>query len=197
MDFNPFKHKISDLNSFTAEKGNLLIAEPFMKDPYFKRSVVLLCEHESNGTVGLILNHPLGIQLKEVLPDFPDFDAAVFLGGPVNPQNLFFLHRHGGIPGSIEISKDLYWDGDFEVLKSLIQNGEVNSQEIRFFLGYSGWDFDQLQNEIEGQSWLINRIDNQDILNIPPEDLWKHSIKSMEKKQATMMADFPEDPSLN
>ena len=70
MDFNPFKHKISELTTLVAQKGRVLIAEPFMLDPYFKRSVVLLTEHSKQGAVGFILNQPLGIQVQEVLPDF-------------------------------------------------------------------------------------------------------------------------------
>lgn len=197
MDFNPFKHKISELSSISAGKGNLLIAEPFMQDPYFKRSVVLLCEHSNEGIVGFILNQSLGIKLSEVMPDISEQDFPVFLGGPVSPQNLFFLHRFGELPGCLQITDELYWDGDFEILKMMLQKGEVMPEDIRFFLGYSGWDFDQLSNEIENQSWLINQLNMSDIFEINPDHLWKHAVKSMKKKQATILAEFPEDPTLN
>lgn len=197
MDFNPFEHKLSDLSSFSPEKGNLLIAEPFMKDPFFKRSVVILCEHSKEGIVGFILNQSLDIQISELIPDLSDCNFPVFLGGPVSPQNLFFIHRIKELPGSLQISDNLFWDGDFDILKKMLQKGKISEKDIRFFLGYSGWDFKQLRTEIEAQSWLINRLEIDAVFEIDSTSLWKHAVQSMEKKQASMLANFPEDPSLN
>ncbi len=196
MDFNPFKHKITELNKLKAEVGNVLIAEPFMQDPYFKRSVVLLSEHNAEGTVGFILNSPLDIQLSQVLPDFPEIDAAVFLGGPVQPQNLFYVHNQADLPGAVPISEKLYWDGDFDLLQEYIRSGIIQPKNIRFFLGYSGWDSDQLTEEIESQSWLISKISPQEILSTETDELWKSSVQAMGKTPA-LFANFPEDPKLN
>ena len=196
MDFNPFKHKISELTTLEAQKGRVLIAEPFMQDPYFKRSVVLLTEHSKQGAVGFILNQPLGIQVQEVLPDFLECEAPVYLGGPVNPQNLFFIHNSSTLPGAIQISESLYWDGDFELLKNWLEVGKILPNEVRFFLGYSGWDYAQLNGELEKQSWLISQLDESTILDSNTDTLWKHSLQAMGKEQA-ILSSFPEDPSLN
>lgn len=197
MDFNPFAQKITDLNSHKVEKGCLLIAEPFMQDPYFKRSVVLICDHSPEGTLGFILNHPLQLEINQILSDFPKFPNSAFLGGPVKPENLFFLHRHEGLPGRIKIIEGLYWGGDFDLLKKLIERKEILSKDIRFFLGYSGWDHDQIQTEVKSQSWIIHHLEGDTLLSTPSENLWKSALKSMGKKQTSLFAEFPEDPSLN
>ena len=196
MDFNPFKHRISELNSINAEKGTILISEPFMKDPYFKRSVVLLCERNEDGTVGFILNQPLNINLSDVISDDLGFNSPLFLGGPVEPQNLFFIHTCESLSGSISISDDLYWSGDFEMLKLFLSNGTLSIHEVKFFLGYSGWDADQLKGEIASESWLISKMRNKDILAENTETLWREALEKMGKEQA-LLATFPEDPSLN
>lgn len=196
MDFNPFRHKISDLNQLDVEVGHVLIAEPFMQDPYFKRSVVLITEHNAEGTVGFILNNPLGIELNEVLPEFPEFQATVFLGGPVQPQNLFYIHNQASLPGAIQINDELFWDGDFDLLQEYIKSGLIKEGDIRFFLGYSGWDQQQLTDEIESQSWLISKITSPSILSVETDELWKESVQAMGKTPA-LFANFPEDPNLN
>ncbi len=196
MDFNPFKQKISELNTLELEKGRVLVSEPFMQDPYFKRSVVLLTEHSQEGTVGLILNQPLGIKLNEIVTELTECDFPVFLGGPVNSQNLFFLHKEDKLPGRVQLSESLYWDGDFELLKDWINSGRINPNEIRFFLGYSGWDYTQLKDEINSQSWLISELNDAVIFQTNTLNLWKKSMQAMGKVQA-IYANFPEDPKLN
>ena len=135
MDFNPFKRKISELNSLKAEKGNVLIAEPFMKDDYFKRSVVLLCENNTDGAIGFILNQELELQLSDVLEENLGFDSPLFLGGPVEAQNLFYIHQCEELSESIKISEGLYWSGNFELLKIYLKADKIKSNEIRFFFG--------------------------------------------------------------
>ena len=196
MDFNPFKKKISELSSLDLKKGRVLVSEPFMQDPYFKRSVVFLTEHSKEGTVGFILNQPLGVKISELVPELSNCDFPVFLGGPVNSQNLFFLHKEDKLPGSIQLSADLYWDGDFEILKEWLNSGRVKADEIRFFLGYSGWDYVQLKDEINSQSWLITELKESVIFQVNTNSLWKESMKSMGEMQA-IYANFPEDPKLN
>lgn len=197
MGHDIFKHRISDLNSLSPEKGNLLIAEPFMQDPYFKRAVVLLVEETDEGWVGLILNHALDFTLSKVLKDFEAGNHSVFLGGPVRPENLFFLHQMEGLPGKEEISKDLFWNGDFDLVKDWLIKGKIKTNEIRFFLGYSGWDKDQLQEEINSQSWLIHRLKSKELLQVNADHLWKHAVQSMGLEQTSYFANFPEDPSQN
>lgn len=197
MKINPLDYKISDLNYIQPKKGNLLIAEPFMKDPYFQRSVVLMAENNKVNTMGFILNKSLEIPINEAIEDFPDFDAELFLGGPVQSQNLFFAHTKGKlIPDSEHIRDRLYWGGDFEVLKSMVNKGQIFPSEIKFFLGYSGWEKGQLKKELSSESWLIGEQDTDFILDPQVDDHWKTALKVLGEKQA-MMANFPADPSFN
>jgi len=197
MDFNPFKKRISELNKLSPKKGRVLVSEPFMQDEHFKRSVVLLTEYGEEGIVGFILNQPLKIKLNEILDEFPDFDAPVFLGGPVQAQNLFYLHnRNDIIDDGIEIMEGLYWNGDFEKVKKAIENKDISSNEIKFFLGYSGWDFDQLKDELDVNSWFIQNINAKQVLSLKTKKLWKEVLSNADE-EVSLMAKFPENPSLN
>ena len=196
MDFDPFKRKISELHTHRAEKGNVLVAEPFMQDPYFKRSVVLLTEHNEEGTVGFILNHLLQVRLAELIPELSHLDLAVYLGGPVQSQSLFYIHRNPDIEGSIQLQENLYWDGNFEQIKALLVEGSLKESDIRLFLGYSGWETNQLEDEIKAQSWLIGNVPSDQIFKMKEDKLWKVTMQAMGKQQS-YLAEFPEDPELN
>ena len=121
-------------------KGDFLLSEPFMKDPSFKRAVILLCEHNQTGSFGFILNKISDFSVQELILDFPAFDAPVYLGGPVGEDTLHFLHRCGPIlENSIKVRENIWWGGNFEQLKEEIRNGNIFPDDIRFFIGYSGW----------------------------------------------------------
>src|ERR1700741_774928 len=103
------------------EQGKLLISEPFLTDPYFRRSVILLSEHTDKGTTGFILNKPTEFRLNEVISDFPDFNVPVNFGGPIKNDTLHYIHKLGDkLQGSHMIVPGIYWGGDFEMLKTLI-----------------------------------------------------------------------------
>lgn len=195
MILNPLDYKIADLNKIEPEKGRLLIAEPFMADSYFKRSVVLLAAYSDNDVVGFILNKPLHTTLDKVLPSEINNDKfGVYLGGPVETSSLHFIHTLGtALEESKHISGNLFWGGNFEQLKKMINNNEVAPTEIMFFTGYSGWSKEQLTNEINEDSWLISNI-NTKIFN--KKNLWKEVLKKKGGKHA-MFTQFPENPSLN
>ncbi len=195
MILNPLDYKIADLNKIEPEKGRLLIAEPFMADSYFKRSVVLLAAYSDNDIVGFILNKPLQTTLDKILPSEINNDKfAVYLGGPVETSTLHFIHTLGTtLEESKHIFGNLFWGGNFEQLKKMINNNEVAPTEIMFFTGYSGWSKEQLTNEINEDSWLISNI-NTKIFN--KKNLWKEVLKKKGGKHA-MFTQFPENPSLN
>ena len=181
----------------TPAAGSILLSEPFMPDEHFKRSVVFLCEHREDGSVGFILNKPLGIKLSDAVDDFPDFDAELYLGGPVQTDTLHYIHRLGPqIEGSIEIAEGLFWGGNFEVIKLMIENGEVQPSDFKFFLGYSGWGPQQLSQEMEEKSWIVAKGEIDEILSVDPNDMWKNVLKNL-GGEFRIMANFPENPSLN
>ncbi|MBX7044916.1 MAG: YqgE/AlgH family protein [Ignavibacteria bacterium] len=178
-------------------KGKLLLAEPFMQDPNFKRSVVLLCEHNETGTFGFVINKITELTLNDVVVDFPDFDAPVYFGGPVQPNTLQFIYRGNDIiANSIEITEGIYWGGSFEELKDLIREGAVSSENFLFLVGYCGWDEGQLENEMQQNSWVVADANEENVFAENPHSLWNDVMKKLGKKYA-VMASFPEDPIVN
>ena len=197
MLIDPLNYTISELNKLNPKKGRILIAEPFMEDPYFKRSVVLLTEYNVDGAFGFMLNKPLDITVNDIMINFPKFNAPVFMGGPVQPDNLFYIHSQGEIiEGSQHIIDNLYWAGNFEQLKQLITDQKIFPNEIKFFIGYSGWDYTQLKNEIEDDSWIIATSDSKSLIESNQNGLWQSTLKKMGSEYA-VLSNFPEDPSLN
>ena len=146
------------------EKGRLLIAEPtILNDTSFKRTIILLTEHTSISSVGFILNRPLEYVLSDLVPDI-NCDFTIYQGGPVEQDNLYFIHKVPHlIPNSIEVANGIYWGGNFELLKELLIENKLKSTDIRFFLGYSGWGKHQLDDELNTDSWFISENDYKDI----------------------------------
>ena len=179
-------------------QGALLLSEPFMLDPNFERSVVLLCEHNEDGTVGLVLNHLSHLLLSDIIDEVQNEDFPIYLGGPVNSSSLFFLHRaNDKITDGTHIVDDIYWGGDFDKLLLLINENLIDSSEIKFFLGYSGWAPEQLDNEIKQNSWAVHSSFDTEITFLTDgEDLWKQALISMGPKYAHV-ANFPKTPYLN
>lgn len=186
------------LSKVIPAKGTLLISEPFMADPNFKRSVVLLTEHHSEGTVGYVMNHKSDFLLKDIISDCWDANFQVYLGGPVATDTLHFIHKvPDKIPGGADLGNGLFWGGDFEALKIQINNYNIEEEEIKFFIGYSGWAEEQLDDELAVNSWIVSDKYNPDMIFDDSEtDLWKEAIINMGTKYAHI-ANFPTDPALN
>lgn len=179
------------------EKGKILISEPFLNDPNFKRTIILLSEHNEDGSVGFILNKPTDLMLNDTLDDFPEFKAPVYFGGPVQLNTLQFIHKAGDIiEGSVEIMPGLFWGGSFEALRDKIDLGIITPNDFRFFIGYSGWAEEQLKEEMKINSWIVADTKIEDIFSDEPDNLWRDILKGMGKKFA-ILASFPENPSVN
>lgn len=186
-----------ETNHVAPKQGHILIAEPFLAGTYFNRSIILLATYGEQGAVGFILNKKVDYPVEDLFVNFPDFDSEIHIGGPVGTDSIYFIHTLGDtIPGSIHIKDDLYWGGDFEVLKTKIKLGLVNSQQVRFFLGYSGWDAGQLEEEINENSWLVADVSQDDMMTIDENVMWAKSVRDMGGKYS-MWENFPENPSLN
>lgn len=184
-------------NDIAPTGGRILISEPFMYDFYFSRSVVLLAQHGNEGSFGIIVNKPLKIQFNDVVKDFPDYDGQIYLGGPVKSDNLFFIHTFGEeIEDSFEILRGLYWGGDLETVKDLLKLNKLNEQNIRFFLGYSGWSPKQLEAELKRNSWAVSSTNANLVMNTIPEKMWKMSLFQL-GKEYSRWATYPPDPGLN
>ena len=181
----------------TPAKGKLLIAEPFMGDPNFERSVVLLCENNEKGSFGLVLNQTSELTLKDVVDGDFYADVPLGIGGPVEQNTLHFIHRLGGmIEESTRIADGLYWSGDFDQVKSLLNMGKITPTDIRFFVGYSGWGGGQLVAELAQNAWIVSQADPDFIFGTPPGQLWRGILRRMEGKYRAL-ANYPTDPRLN
>lgn len=179
-------------------QGTLLVAEPsIIGDINFHRSVILLANHKEKASLGFILNKPFDFILKDILPEI-NSSIEVHYGGPVEPDNLYFIHNSPElITGSIKINEELYWGGNFEKVIKLLNDESIGENNIRFFLGYSGWGENQLQNEIELNSWIIqeNCIGNK-VININSESFWRKQIRSLGGPYL-IWGNAPENPSHN
>jgi len=176
--------------------GKLLISAPFLTD-FFKRTVIYLTEHNEKGSVGFILNKPLNIKLNKTIDDFPEFDAPVILGGPVQTELVNFIHRCGNIlEDSIFVDDNISWGGNFEQLKDLISNKTLNPEDFRFFLGYSGWGESQLDNEMKSNSWIVTEENTDFIFTVEFDNMWNRALKNLGGKY-TILSTFPDDPTVN
>jgi len=185
-----------DHENLIPKQGRVLISEPLLSDTYFKRSVVLMTEYSEEGALGFVLNKPIDIPLNDVLDDFPKFEAQVYVGGPVAKDTIHFLHTIGEvIPKSIHVKDNIYWGGDFDTLKDLIAAGIVKNDQVRFFLGYSGWNPKQLDEEIENNAWLVAEMDSEKIMSAN-ENIWKQTLDELGKKYK-VWSNFPENPAMN
>ncbi len=187
---------VSKLNKLQPMKGRVILSEPFMLDDNFKRSVIFLCEHNDEGSYGFILNQILSINLNELINGLNRSDFLISYGGPVNPDNLYFIHDQGDIiEDSQELFPGLWTGGNFEHILSLINDRIINTNSIRFFLGYSGWSEDQLLHEMKTHSWITSKFTPKNLLKID-EHLWKNTLNKM-GKQYEVVSNFPSDPSHN
>lgn len=178
--------------------GKLLIAQPFMQDSFFKKSVIFLTDYHEQGTVGFIINRPLRVNIKKLISDFPKFSAPVYSGGPVQEDNIHYLHTAGKIlDGSKEVIPGVYWGGDFHQLKFLVSSGVIGPHDIRFYVGYSGWSPGQLESEMgENSTWLVSDADPNYIFHHQDVDIWKQ-VLSHKSKNYSLLASMNDDISFN
>ena len=195
MKFNPEIYKIRT-NNIAPQKGRILIAEPFLQGRYFNRSIVFLVNHDETGTVGFVLNKEVDYPIKELLEEFPNHPNLFGLGGPVGIDSLYYIHTLGNIiPNSQHIVDNLYWGGDFETIKELVNSGAVDDSQIRMFIGYAGWEVGQLDEEIKENSWLVTDISAKMVME-PNNELWMKMVKKVGGKYI-VWEHFPKNPSYN
>ena len=161
------------------KKSTILLSQPYQGDPDFDWTVILLCNHDNNGSFGFVLNDYANMQMKDIVEGFENTHYPLFFGGPVDNDALFYIHKIKDLRESIEVCKGVYVHGDFDELKARIKLGEVKNEDIRFFLGYSGWDKDQLKGEINRNSWFLNNSHSTQIMNMKVDTLWRDVLKEM------------------
>lgn len=191
MDFFKYKTKVKP------GPGKLLVSEPFLPDPNFERTIILMCEHNEDGSFGFVLNKPSLAKVADVLDDLRKFDGTAFVGGPVQQDTLQFVHRIAGIGKSIEILDGIFWGGDFNEICLMIETKQISSEDIKFFLGYSGWTTGQLDEEMKENTWIVsNQVDAELIFETDPETSWQRALKLMGGR-FSVYSNYPVDPRLN
>lgn len=191
-----FFENIAFERNVTPQVGKVLVAEPFLIEPIFKRSVVYMVNHDNTGSLGFVLNKPSNATLVDVFPNL-GLKSPIYFGGPVEQESLFFLHNYGDIiEGAMPIANNIYWGGNFNSLQKLVDSGNFDAKRVKFFSGYSGWSKEQLNDELSQQSWVVSNLESAQVLANQNKNLWKQVMQNMGKKFA-VMANFPEDPSLN
>jgi len=185
-------------DSVKPEKGDLLISEPFLPDPNFERTVVLLCEHNQEGSFGFVLNKISELKFDEVIEDAENFNEKLYVGGPVQQDTLHFIHRTSDLlEGGIDIGNEIIWGGNFEQLLLFINSGQIEKEDFKFFLGYSGWSGGQLEAELKENSWIIYKHATAvQVFDTDPNQLWKEILSEMGGRYR-MFANYPVDPRLN
>ena len=178
-------------------QGQLLIAHPLLSDGFFNRSVVYLTNHSNEGAVGFSLNFKTQFMLRDVRPQVKQGNFPIYEGGPVAKNQLFFMHTLGhDIPDTFQVSDNIFVGGDFNELIHLIEHGKVKSYQVRFFAGYSGWEENQLENEIKNKHWLVNNSFDGGFFANDPDDLWELQLSAV-KDSYSIFAKFGSDPSMN
>lgn len=158
------------------EAGRVLLAEPHLNEAFFRRAVILLVEHNAKESFGLVLNNYADFQLSDLFEHI-ELELPIFQGGPVAPNQLFYLHRFAGIDGALEVKPGLYFGGDWKAI--LLQAHLVPNPafHLRLFAGYSGWSTGQLDAEIQEGCWIcVCEPGTKAIFQTPPEELWKKSM---------------------
>ncbi len=178
-------------------KGSLLIAEPFLGDPNFERGVVLLCDHNTKGAFGFVINQKTELQVDDVLSETVYQEVPLFVGGPVEKNTLHFIHcRPDLISGGNRVGENIYWGGKFEEVLNMLNLNKITPEEIRFFIGYSGWTAGQLELELDHKSWIISETTSEFIFSTPSEKFWREALKLLGGNYRSI-ANYPIDPRLN
>lgn len=159
-----------------------LVAVPQLGDPNFSRAVVLMMEHTAEGALGIIFNRPARMTLADVgRSQAMDVhagqrDAAVFVGGPVQVERGFLLHRRPELPESVQLLSGLWVSSSMESLRILLA---TDSPTWRLCLGYAGWGPGQLEKELREGAWIMSPPDVQHVLETPPQKAWEAVIRGM------------------
>lgn len=175
-------------------KGCILISEPFLRDPHFRRTVIVVTEHGEDGTVGFVLNHETALTVQDLFEDF-ECIHPVYVGGPVAKNTFHYLHTFANLEDAKEVLPGLYWGGNFDTLRFYFSENLVNEQQAKFFAGYSGWAPGQLEEELHQKSWIVAQGKPEYVFDKDTE-LWKHVLAGL-GKEFEWLSKAPEDIQLN
>ncbi len=180
-------------------KGIFLIATPSLREPNFRQTVVLLCEHGEEGALGVVINRQTEMNITEVLPQVPILEGQnhmVFEGGPVQRNHLLILYKTPeGPEDTHHVFDGVYLGGNMTALENILKN-PFSQDNFRTFMGYSGWAPGQLESEMEIGSWLTLPADSSFMLDRDDTRLWGDILRSLGDQYA-IYTDMPTDPQMN
>jgi putative transcriptional regulator len=184
-------------NRVEPKKGSFLVSEPYLADPNFERTIILLCEHNAEGSFGFVLNKPSHAKVADLIDGMKNFDATVYVGGPVQQDTLHYIHRLDTLEDAVSVGNGIYWGGNFEQLNLLLLSQELTDADIKFYLGYSGWSEGQLEEELKANTWIVSdNVDEKLIFETNPEIMWQKALQAMGGR-FSVYSKYPVDPRLN
>jgi putative transcriptional regulator len=187
---------IETVTNYNPKNGHVLIAEPFLNDPEFSRAVVYICNHDADGTFGLIVNQPLQETLQEIIPEITTMDWPIYHGGPLQKEIVFIIHHYPELLGGHFVSDGIYVGAENEKLYHAFAKNLLTPNKIKFFLGYSSWAAGQLDQEMVEKSWLVAPAQSNNIFSHANNDIYKNSLLPLGKKYSSI-ALLPKHPTLN
>ncbi len=191
MDFFKYKTKL------VPKAGRILVSEPYLPDPNFERTVILMTEHNQEGSIGFILNKPADNLVGDLMEDLRKYKGPLFIGGPVQQDTLHILHRKGDIENSVKIAEGVYWGGNFEDIVIKLETNQLLSSDIKFFLGYSGWSPGQLDEELNVDSWIVTENVNEEfVFETTYDQMWRKALKDLGGRYS-VFSNYPTDPRMN
>ena len=176
------------------DAGSLLIAQPCWPEAIYEHSAILVLDHNMHGTTGVILNKRSNLEVVEALPEL-DLTKSLYFGGSSDMKTVCYLHTLADVPQSTHINSNLFWGGDFEFIKDLINERRISPDEIRFYAGMVQWTGGQLEYEIWNNKWWLGDISSEELFAISDKNLWAAKLLSAGHLYG-LLQEVP-DPSLN
>lgn len=180
------------------QKGTLLIASPDIDMGIFSRGVILVCEHASNGSFGLLINKNLEMELPEEIINIHNLsnpNIGIRSGGPLQTNQMMLLHTSNKIPQqTLQVCDGVYLGGDLQFLQEAIS--DENGPPINLCFGYTGWEAGQLDREFLDGNWFIHPASMRFVFHVTPDKLWSTLLREMGGKYAQLSM-IPEDLSVN
>ena len=173
-------------------RGHLLISSPALHDPNFRRTVVLITHHDEEGAMGLVLSRPSEVRVEDAVAELahlPGTGEFVYIGGPVQPEAVVVLVEHEEEPDAPIIGRIAFMEAGSDL-------DELAVTRARVFAGYSGWGPEQLEGELEENSWIVVPAEPDDVFAADPDELWR-TVLHRKGGKFSLIATMPFDPQLN
>lgn len=193
MTESPDPHKQTNL---LPGKGKMLIAAPYLSDPGFARTVVIICEHGPDGSLGFVVNRPSSHTINGLLPELKLPPIQVYNGGPVQTETLHLLHPFPKLFGGTEITSGIFWGGNYHDLLQMEALPELPFSHVRMFTGYAGWGLGQLEAEIAAGSWIVAPACQTVLFEKNSRAVWVKALESLGPDFA-YLANLPLHPQMN